>query len=99
MITEVATAVSAFREVAQTLKTIKELLPDGGQKEVIGQRLEAAERSLALAESTTAKALGYELCRCTFPPQIMLTVNASRDSFRCGNCGSETGMGSTVARV
>lgn len=36
------------------------------------QEIAKAERLLKASEAAAAKAMGYRLCRCTFPPQIML---------------------------
>lgn len=89
MIVELSAIANAFQDVARIFKTAKELLPDSEQKADIAQKLEVAERSLALAEANAANALGYELCRCAFPPQIMLNVGSNRRHWRCDRCGGE----------
>ncbi len=37
-----------------------------------------------------AQALRYEICRCTFPPQIMLSqgYRENREHFQCPRCGN-----------
>jgi hypothetical protein len=49
-----------------------------------------------VAEAQLAKALGYQLCYCTFPPTAMLTVGQTlgRPSYvpvyECPKCGYNT---------
>jgi hypothetical protein len=49
---------------------------DQGKEEtkLIDAALEKASAATAIAEAEVAKALGYELCKCQFPPIPMLTV-------------------------
>ncbi len=89
MITELTSIVNVAKELVQLFKESKELIPDGSHKESLNKRLESAEKNLALAESSTAKDLGYDLCKCTFPPQIMLYDNSSTNNV-CPNCGNTT---------
>jgi hypothetical protein len=44
------------------------------QKQVVDKALATASSSTAIAEVEIATALGYQLCRCQFPPTAMLTV-------------------------
>jgi hypothetical protein len=68
------------------------------QNKVVEQALDHAERSASIAEAEVAKALGYELCKCTFPPTIMLTVGYRSGRpptntgpvFECPKCGFDT---------
>lgn len=66
-------AISAFGAALTVLKQAKDLLPDSSQKQELNTAIESAERQLKIAESQTAHALGYELCRKHFPPEIMLS--------------------------
>jgi hypothetical protein len=73
--TAVKGAFDAFRSAIGVLKDIRSL--GGGspeQNKVVDQALDHAVRSAAIAEAEIAKALGYELCKCEFPPTIMVTV-------------------------
>jgi hypothetical protein len=58
--------------------------------------LDAAERQVALAEAQIAQLLGYQLCRCQFPPTPMLDVGelhveglkgSSGRVHECPKCG------------
>ncbi|MFZ1884918.1 MAG: hypothetical protein WAU53_15290 [Rhodoplanes sp.] len=85
--------ISFLREAIGLTRDAKNLLADGSQKAVIDEALTEAGRSAAIAESTIASSLGYPLCRCTFPPQIMLLVgrNSRPDKpiYRCSACGNQ----------
>lgn len=70
------------------LRAAQALLPNGPKRAEIAEKIEAAERALGLSNATAAKALGYELCKCTFPPQIMLW-NEAKEALVCPSqtCG------------
>ena len=86
----------ALRSAMGLLKDAKDLLPAGDQREpAISQALVTAESSSKIAEAEIAKALGYELCKCKFPPAPMLTVGFidNKDAglmgpvYECPKCG------------
>lgn len=59
--------------VLSILKQAADLLPKGNKKcEQLDQAVARAEEALRRNESAIAKELGFHLCKCTFPPQIML---------------------------
>lgn len=66
-------------------KQAKELIPPGIERAAADKALAEAEQSLKTAEAKAAEAMGYELCRCTWPPQICLRVDG-RDNI-CQKCG------------
>jgi hypothetical protein len=88
----------ALRSAMGLLKDAKELLPPGDQREVaITQALATAESTSQMAQAEIAKALGYELCKCEFPPNIMLTVGRHNERsghsgpvYECPKCGDNT---------
>jgi hypothetical protein len=87
----------ALRSAMGLLKDAKELLPPGDQREVaITQALATAESSSQIAQAEIAKALGYELCKCEFPPTPMLTVGSlsgrpkTGPVYECPKCGFNT---------
>jgi hypothetical protein len=95
----VKAAFDAFRSAISGVREIRKL-GDGSeqQRKVVDDALDLAERTAAVAEAEVAKALGYELCKCQFPPMIMLTVGyktgrgygATGPVFECPNCGYNT---------
>ena len=87
--------LSLFRDAIGLAKDVKSSLPDGEKKRTIEESLEKAEQSAKLAEAQVAQALGYSLCKCTFPPQIMLsqgmrpTAYLEAECLKCPKCGLE----------
>jgi hypothetical protein len=79
-------AFDALRSALGLLKDAKDLLPAGDKSAAISQALASAEASAKLAEAEIAKALGFELCKCEFPPTAMLTVGTH--SGRMGKAGA-----------
>jgi len=63
-----------LRSVFGLIRDVKDVLPDSTEKKVIETTLEASEQQLQVAEAQIAQSLGYELCRCSFPPIPMLKV-------------------------
>ena len=68
------------------------------QKKAVETALATASSSTAIAEVEVAKALGYQFCKCEFPPTMMLTVgysvgtydkslNAGDAVYECPKCG------------
>jgi len=69
-------------------KQAKQLIPHGPKKEEIAKGIANAEHQMKIAEAQAAKDFDYELCKCTWPPQIMLWKNEAQVS-RCEKCGRE----------
>lgn len=88
MIAELTAFAELSKRLISLVKEVSDALPDGARRENIERELKLAERELALAEASTARELGYELCQCTFPPQIMLFTGKGR-TFKCPNCKHE----------
>jgi len=84
-----------FRDAIGLAKDVKSSLPEGEKKRTIEESLEKAETSSRLAEAQVAQALGYPLCKCTFPPQIMLSQGMRPAAYleaecvKCPKCGVE----------
>jgi hypothetical protein len=89
MIEEISLILGAAKSLLGLAKDMDELIPESKNKEEITKAIIKAEKDLALAESSTAKELGYDLCKCTFPPQIMLYDNPSTNNI-CPRCGNTT---------
>ena len=81
-------AIGLTREVITWMRNRK-----GSDKdvEVIVKKLDDAEKATKLAEAQIAQSLGYQICKCAFPPTIMLSVE-HRDLveiFKCPRCGKK----------
>jgi len=91
-------APGIFQDVADYIRLSKEaidlarsawtLLPKGEKRDEAERKLHAAEEALKRSDAALAQKLGYQLCQCTFPPQIMLWREQEGLS-RCPNtlCG------------
>jgi hypothetical protein len=103
----VKTAFDAFRSAIAGVKDIRSLTegtPE--QNKVVDEALAHAVRTAAIAEAQVAQALGYQLCKCEFPPTIMLTVGyhsgragISGQVFECPKCGINTASPFTFTRT
>jgi hypothetical protein len=96
-ISAVKTTFDALRAAIGLVKDTKDLLPKDAKSATITAALETAEASSKVAEAEIAKALGYELCKCQFPPTPMLKVgyqemymSPARPVYECSKCGSNT---------
>jgi hypothetical protein len=80
------------------------------QKQVVTQALATASSSTAIAEAEISKGLGYQLCKCDFPPTIMKTVgyfsrtldDQHKDGdpvFECPKCGYNNAGGWAFTRL
>jgi hypothetical protein len=96
----VKAAFDALRAAIGLVKDTKDLLPkeEKAKADAITAALATAESSSRIAEAEVAKALGYELCKCNYPPTIMLTVGAHTGRtaqgqgpvYECPRCGYNT---------
>jgi len=77
--------LAAAKAVIDIFRGIRAELPEGKAFDDIRQHIETAEKALALSEAELAKELGFRLCRCTWPPQIMLWEKEEKASF-CPKC-------------
>jgi hypothetical protein len=82
--TEAGTWFVAAKAGVEALKSAWSLLPRGADKDALASKIEEAEQAIERADAKLAKELGYKLCRCTFPPQIMLWQK-STNSDVCPN--------------
>jgi len=70
----VKTGFDLIRTALGLVKDVQGALPAGEKKEAAAQALEEAHTQIRLGEAQIAKALGYPLCRCAFPPTPMLAI-------------------------
>jgi hypothetical protein len=103
----VKTAFDTFRAAIGLVKDTKDLLPKDEKAAAITAALATAESSSRIAEAEVAKALGYELCKCEFPPTPMLSVGSIDSAaakmrgpvFECPRCGYNTAGPWTYTRI
>jgi hypothetical protein len=78
--------LGAAKTALDILKGIQSELPKSEQSDKAHEQIAKAETSLQLSQAELAKALGYKLCRCAFPPPIMLWKKDQRVHV-CPDCG------------
>jgi hypothetical protein len=108
-ISAMKTTFDALRSAIGSVKETKDLLPKDEKSATIAAALDAAEASSKIAEAEVAKALGFELCNCEFPPTAMLTVgffdrpvakrNPGDPVHECPKCGIDTAGPFSYTRV
>jgi hypothetical protein len=108
-ISAVKTAFDALRSAIGLVNDTKNLLPKDEKTATITAALATAESSSRLAEAEIAKALGYELCKCQFPPTPMLTVGhfdrpcgrykPGDPVYECPKCGADNAGPFTYTRT
>lgn len=88
----VRNGISLLSDTIGLVKQTKDALPDSQNKQAIEQSLEEASKATKLAEAQIAQALGYKLCQCTFPPQIMLSEGyiEYEEVFKCRACSKSS---------
>jgi hypothetical protein len=96
-----AAAKTVFDSIRSAIGVLKDVRSLGGgteqQQKAIDQALKLASSNTAIAEAQLAKAFGYELCKCAFPPIPMRTVgywSRNHDThtigepvYECQKCG------------
>jgi hypothetical protein len=84
--------IGLFHEALESLKALKDFLPKGTKRDQVEAKLADAGRQIALGESQLALSLGYKLCKCTFPPTIMLRTGLidGRENCSCPQCGADS---------
>ena len=69
------------------IQQVKDLLPHSPQRDIAESAIADAEKAFRIAEARAATEFGYHLCKCTWPPQIML--RAKNNNYTCPKCGNE----------
>lgn len=79
------TAFELGGQALSLLKGAKDLLPQSPQRDAVSKSILEAEKAFQIAEAQAAKELGYELCQCTWPPQIKILSKETGDIL-CPSC-------------
>lgn len=92
-ITMLKFGVDLFEKARNFYREWSAKLPESEEKIEGEKSLQRASEALNLAKAELAKGFGcYELCGCTFPPSIMLSIGNSPsgdalERWRCPTCG------------
>lgn len=82
--------MSAGKSALDLLKAAYGVLPKGVERDKIEAEIKRAEDLLSRSDAKLAKDLGYKICQCTFPPQVMLWRENDK-AWVCPNadCGAK----------
>ena len=83
---DIAEYIRASKDCLDLLRAAWSLLPKSEKRNEAEHKLRIAEEALTRSDAALAQKLGYQLCQCTFPPQIMLWNEAQKHTA-CSNCG------------
>lgn len=87
-ISDLGEYLGAAKTLLDLFKGVRDELPQTEKSSEIDDKIEQVERALKLSEAEMAKALGYKLCHCTFPPVIMLWNEVEKADI-CESCGRQ----------
>jgi hypothetical protein len=96
--TEVTGWLSAGKSVVDIMKSAMDLMPKGSDKESLARKILETEKAIKRADATLAKELGYSICECDWPPEIMLWKE-QQQLFVCPNpnCGRTAPRGMVIS--
>lgn len=80
--------LTAAKTALDIIKGVRSQLPKGPEADKAQEQIEKAEVAISTSEAELAKSLGFKLCKCSFPPQIMLWSAAERTNI-CPACGDK----------
>ena len=87
---DISEYIRTGKDALALLKSAYSLLPKGPEREEVEKKIETAERILKENNAKLAKDLGYRLCQCDFPPEIMLSNGRhpvhDHEIFQCPEC-------------
>jgi len=92
-IEEITTGIGLVKTAAETIRTVAGMLPKSPKKEEVEKQLQQADNNFRAAEAKVAQSLGYDLCQCSWPPQIMLKVGGRGPDIitECPRCKHRIG--------
>lgn len=83
---EIGAVLRALNSALDAAKKARDLLP-ASARSAVDAEIDRAEEQFQMARAQIAKDLGYKLCRCKFPPGIMLVLHKER-CYKCDACGN-----------
>ena len=83
---DISDYIHLSKDSIDLLRAALTMLPKGQKKDEAEHKLRTAEEALRRSDAALALKLGYQLCQCTFPPQIMLWDESTKTK-KCERCG------------
>jgi hypothetical protein len=83
--------LTTLKEAISLIHEANDQLPEGEPRHSIQQKIAEAERAIQVGHAAMGESLGFQLCHCTWPPQVMTSNAYSEETrveqFTCPNCG------------
>jgi hypothetical protein len=93
--------LTAAKTALDIIRGVRSELPKGPRADEAQRQIEKAESALKVTEAELAelaKSLGFKLCKCRFPPPIMLW-NAPERTNICPACGDRNPPPIVTSRI
>ena len=88
--------LTVLKEAIGLVHSANDQLPAGESQKAIQQKVEEAERLIQVGHAGVGQSLGFQLCHCTWPPQVMASSGYSKETqveqFTCPNCGKSLSL-------
>ena len=88
--------LTTLKEAISLVHSANDQLPTGEPQKAIQQKVEEAERLIQAGHAAVGQSLGFQLCHCTWPPQVMASSDYSEEThieqFTCPNCGKSISL-------
>ncbi|MDH5564190.1 MAG: hypothetical protein OEY91_11285 [Nitrospirota bacterium] len=82
--------LTVLKEAIGLVHSANDQLPAGASQKAIQQKVEEAERLIQVGHAGMGESLGFQLCHCTWPPQVMASTGYTKEThveqFTCPNC-------------
>ena len=88
--------LTLLKEAIGLVHSANDQLPAGEPQKAIQQKVEEAERLIQVGHAAVGESLGFQLCHCTWPHQVMASSGYSEETqveqFTCPNCGKSVSL-------
>ena len=83
--------LTVLKEAIGLVHSANDQLPKGESQKAVQQKIEDAERLIQVGHAAVGQSLGFQLCHCTWPPQVMASTGYNEktgvEQFTCSHCG------------
>ena len=88
--------LTTLKEAIGLVHSANDQLPKDEKQKSIQQKVEEAERLIQAGHAAVGQSLGFQLCHCSWPPQVMASSEYSEETqveqFTCPNCGKSVSL-------
>ena len=88
--------LTTLKEAIGLVHSANDQLPAGEPQKAIQQKVEEAERLIQVGHAAVGQSLGFQMCHCTWPPQMMASTGYTQETqveqFTCPNCGKSVSL-------